>query len=172
MMNRNTDPVSGRASALRVDRAAPLMTIFKTRSKPCRIAVRADIKKSRHSKEQRPCFAAICTSLSTDLSRILPLAAVLARFTAHCRRKTDDSQRSCGLLFPSSTGRSNSYGLLEQMPRLRIDELRLGCFLPPQAHSARPHSLLRAIRTHSRSQSLISSATHVANDLPHVCTLL
>ena len=43
MMNRNTDPASGRASALRVDLAATLMTIFKTRFKPCRWKVCADV---------------------------------------------------------------------------------------------------------------------------------
>ena len=43
MMNRNTDPASGRASALRVDLAALSMTIFKTRSKPCRWKVCADV---------------------------------------------------------------------------------------------------------------------------------
>ena len=43
MMNMNTHPASGRASALRV-KFAPSTTIFKTRISPCRIAVRVEIK--------------------------------------------------------------------------------------------------------------------------------
>jgi len=114
-MNRKLDPASGVASAHRYN-LVPSTTIFKTRITPCRIAARADIKKSMHSKEKRPRFAAIGTSLRADLSRILTLDAVPLRFTAHCRMKTDDSQRSCGLLFPHATARRSTTGLLEQMP--------------------------------------------------------
>jgi len=114
-MNGNIDPASGAASAHRYN-LAPSTTIFKIRITPCRIAVRADIKKSRPSKEKRPRFAAICTSLIADLSRILSLGVAPLRFTAHCRLKTADSERSSELLFPTGTGRSNWNGLLEHMP--------------------------------------------------------
>ena len=114
-MNNNTDPASGAASAHRYN-LAPSMTIFKTRIQSCWIAVRAVIKELRRSKEKRPRFAAIWATLSADLNRVLSLGTVTLRFTAHCRLKTDDSQRRCGLLFPYGTGRSNSNGLLEQMP--------------------------------------------------------
>ena len=90
--------------------------LFKTRSAPCRIVVRADIKNLRRSKENRPRFAAIRALLSADLSQILTLNAVRLRFTAHWRLKTDDSRQSCELLFPYATRRRSTTGLLEQMP--------------------------------------------------------
>jgi len=114
-MNTQSHPASGAASAHRYD-LAPSTTVFKTRLKPCRIAVRADIKKSRPSTEKRPRFAAIWATLSTDLSRILALGVAPLRFSAHCRLKTADSERSSELLFPIGTGRSNWNGLLEHMP--------------------------------------------------------
>ena len=115
IMNTHRHPASGVASARRYN-LAPLMTIVKTRITRCRIAVRADIKMSRPSKEKRRHFAAIGTSLSADLNRVLSLDAVRLRFTAHWRLKTDDSRRSCGLLFPYATRRRSTTGLLEQMP--------------------------------------------------------
>ena len=90
--------------------------LFKTRSTPCRIVVRADIKNLRRSKENRPRLAAIRASLSADLSQILTLDAVRMRFTANWPLKTDDSRRSCELLFPYATRRRSTTGLLEQMP--------------------------------------------------------
>ena len=72
----NTRKASGRASALRVNRATPSTTIFKTRCQPCRIAVRAGSEKSMHSTGKRPRFGAICTSFSADRCRILPTGAV------------------------------------------------------------------------------------------------
>gem|GEM_PF-2437524 len=83
----NKNPASGVASAHRYNLASSI-TIFKTRLKPCRIAVRADIKKSRPSTEKRPRFAAICTSLITELNRILSLGVATLRFSADCRLPT------------------------------------------------------------------------------------
>ena len=90
---------------------------FHTRSKPYRIAVRADIEKSLHSKENQPRFGAIWTSLSRDRHRIPSPGAVTLRFTDDSRLKTGDSQRSCNLLFPYAACRRSTTGLLEQMPR-------------------------------------------------------
>ena len=90
--------------------------IFKTRSEPCEIALRADIKKLRHSTERRRSFAPICSSHSADWTRIQSRGAVTLRFTDDCPLKTDDSQRSCSSLFPYGTRRSSTTGLLEQMP--------------------------------------------------------
>jgi len=91
-------------------------TIFKTRRKPCRIAVRADIKKSVDSKKNRPRFGDIWTPTEDQQTRILSVGPGQPRFTHLCQLKTDDSQRSCQLRFPYGTGRSSSNGLLEQMP--------------------------------------------------------
>jgi len=90
--------------------------IFKTRSKPCQWKVRADIQRLRHSKEKRLHFSAINTSLSADLSRIQSPGPMTLLFTDDWQLKTDDSQRSCSLLFPNGTRRSSTTGLLEQMP--------------------------------------------------------
>ncbi len=114
-MNGKIDPVSGGASAHRYNLASST-TIFKTRIQSCPIAMRADIKRSIHFMKNRPRVGGVQTSLSADPRRIRALDAAKLRFPAHCRRKTDHSQRRCELLFPYGTGRSNSNGLLEQMP--------------------------------------------------------
>ena len=110
-------PASGRASALRVNIAATSTPIFKTRITPCRIAVRAEIKKSIHCNKNR-CRIAVCwTSRGIDQRRNMPLSRPILRFNDDCRLKTADSQHHCGLRFPNGTGRCNSTRLLEQMPR-------------------------------------------------------
>jgi hypothetical protein len=115
MMTMKMQPASGRASAFRVILAAST-PIFKTRCQPCRIAVRAEIEKLIPSKEKRPHFGVICTSLGDHQCRIPSFSDELMRFTEHCQLKTDDSQRSCALLFPYAAGRCQITGLLEQMP--------------------------------------------------------
>ncbi|MDA1229679.1 MAG: tyrosine-type recombinase/integrase [Planctomycetota bacterium] len=95
---------------------APSTTIFKTRIKPCRIAVRADIEKCAQLRKKRLRFGAISTSLRADLRQTLSPGAVTRHFTDHDRLKTDDSQRRCELCFPYGTRRRSNTRLLEQMP--------------------------------------------------------
>ena len=125
--------------------------IFKTRFGSCRIAVRAEIENVRHSTKKRTDFGANWMSFGTGRYRIEWFCHVELRFTDDCPQKTDDSQRSCGLRFPYGTGRRSTTGLLEQMPRSR-----------DRRASARrvliATSPLRAVRPHSRSQSLTSYA--------------
>ena len=114
---RSRDSISGQWMTMMITRQKLRMNVlFKTRSAPCRIVVRADIKNLRRSKENRPRLAAIRASLSADLSQILTLDAVRMRFTANWPLKTDDSRRSCELLFPYATRRRSTTGLLEQLP--------------------------------------------------------
>jgi len=108
MMRMKEPQASGRASALRVNR--------KTRPMPCRIAVRADIEKSVHSKENQPRFGAIWTSLSSARRQILRFGPKLLRFSENRTLKTENQQHRCGLLSPYAACRCNSTGLLEQMP--------------------------------------------------------
>lgn len=95
----------------------PSTVNFKTRCQPCRIAVRADIENSVHSKENQPHLGAIRTSLSSDRHRIPSPGAVTLRFTDDWRLKTGNLQRSCNMLFPYPARRCTTTGLLEQMPR-------------------------------------------------------
>lgn len=90
-MSIHARPASGRPRALRANDSST--TVFKTSIKPYRIAVRSDREKSMRSKEKLPRYAAICTSLSADLSRISSLSAVPLRFSDDCQLKTDDPQR-------------------------------------------------------------------------------
>ena len=115
-MKMKQAPASGRASALRVNIAATLTPIFKTRHAPCRIAVRAEIKKSINGNKNRCRIAVRRTSRGVFQRRNMPFSRPILRFTDDCRLKTDDSQRRCDLRFPYGTGRSHSNGLLEQMP--------------------------------------------------------
>jgi len=115
-MNIKRPPASGRASALRYNPAASSTTIFKTRNTPCRIAVRAELKKWRHSAKNRAHFCMTWTSFSADRRRIPSLDPETLRFTDDCQLKSADSQPRCDLRFPYGTGRRHSNGLLEQMP--------------------------------------------------------
>lgn len=114
-MNRKIDPVSGWASAHRYNLASST-TILKTRFEPCRIAVRADPEKCDALTENRQWFRRLSMSFVVGQSEVTTMNCDLVRFLAHCRRKTEHSQRRCELLFPYGTGRSQSNGLLEQMP--------------------------------------------------------
>ena len=116
MKRMKTHPASGRASALRVNRATASTTNFKTRFDPCRIAVRAGIEKSGQFSKKRPRFGANCTSLGAELCRIPSLARPLLRFTENRTLKTEHPQRSCTLRFPYAACRCNTTGLPEQMP--------------------------------------------------------
>ena len=110
-------PASGRASALRVNIAATLTPIFKTRHAPCRIAVRAEIKKSINFNKNRCRIAVRWASRGVYQRRNMPFSRPILQFTDDCRLKTDDLQPRCGLRFPYRTGHCNSNGLLEQRPR-------------------------------------------------------
>jgi|GEM_PF-1356669 len=130
-MNRNTDPASGRASALGVDHAAPSMTIFKTCPKPCRWKVCADVGAFCRKGLRSP---AATRQVSTPKScrrrsqhRFL-LCHATSRFRFALRQigKSFPAERnyrnrlialSCGLLFPYATRRRSTTGLLELMPR-------------------------------------------------------
>ncbi len=109
---------SGAASAHRYNLASST-TIFKTRMRPCGIAVRAAIEKLLNSNEKRLDFGANCTSLMAAPRRIRSFDPVIVRCADDCQLKPADLQRSCTLRFPYGTGRSHSNGLLEQMPRSR-----------------------------------------------------
>jgi hypothetical protein len=115
MMKMKTRLASGAASAHRYDLATST-PIFKTRCQPCRIAVRADIEKLLSSKEKRPHFGVICTSLADHQCRIPSFGAVLMRFTEHRTLKTEHRRNAAALLFPYAAGRCPITGLLEQMP--------------------------------------------------------
>ena len=115
-MRMKTGKASGRASALRVGHTIAPTPNFKTRFDPCRIAVRADLEKTRHSEENQSCVGAICTLLSAELGRIPSLGRPLLRFTAHRTLKTEHPQRSCEFRFPYAARRCNSTGLPEEMP--------------------------------------------------------
>ncbi len=106
---------SGAASAHRYNLAS-LILIFKTRMRPCGIAVRAAIEKLLNSNEKRLSFGANCTSLIAAQRRIRSFDLVTPRFPDDCQLKTAASQRSCNLRFPYGTNRRHSNGLLEQMP--------------------------------------------------------
>ena len=153
-----TNPASGVASAHRYNLAPSSMTIFKTRIKPCRIAVRADIQNSLPSKNKQRRFAAIRQPHFGDLNQIQSSEAMPLRFTDYWHLKADDLQRSSALLFPYVAGRRHSNGLLEQMPRSRDRRASARLARSARAHSAPPSNSRRGIRTHSRSQSSISSS--------------
>jgi hypothetical protein len=116
-MKLKQPPASGRASALRVNIAATSTPIFKTRNAPCRIAVRAEIKKSINCNKNRCRIAVRWASRGVFQRRNMPFSRPILRFNDDCRLKTADSQPHCGLRFPYRTGRCNANGLLEQMPR-------------------------------------------------------
>ena len=115
-MKMKPPPASGAASAHRVHRHTTSTPIFKTRNAPCRIAVRAEIKKSINFNKNRCRLAVRWTSRGVDQRRNMPFSRPILRFTDDCQLKTADSQPRCGLRFPYRTGRCNSNGLLEQMP--------------------------------------------------------
>ncbi len=147
-MNMKPPPASGRASALRVNIAATSTPIFKTRQGPCRIAVRAEIKKSINCNKNRCRIAVRWTSRGVSQRRNMPFSRPILRFTDDCRLKTDDSPRSSHLRFPYGTGRCNSNELLEQMPRsgdrrasarmafIATSLLRSSRIVTPRSHSA------------------------------------
>ena len=116
MMRMNTQPASGWASALRVNLATTPTTIFKTRIKLCRIAVRANHEKCEQITTSRRQNYAITTTFGDQQMRVRSFNPAFARFTEHCQLKTDDLQRTCRLRFPYGTDRCNTTGLLEQMP--------------------------------------------------------
>ena len=124
-------PASGRASALRYNLAASSTTIFKTRNAPCRIAVRAEIKKSINFNKNRCGIAVRWTSRGVDQRRNMPFSRPILRFTDDCQLKSADSQPRCDLRFPYGTGRVTQTGFLN-----KCLELRLGGLAQPQAHSA------------------------------------
>ena len=95
---------------------AEQMTIFETRIKPCRIAVRADHEKCEQFDKHRRRNCGSSTAFGDGQSGIQSVVAITWRLTEHCQLKTDDSQRRCGMRFPSGTCRCKSTGLLEQMP--------------------------------------------------------
>ena len=115
MTTMKTRLASGAASAHLYD-LAPSTTVFKTRNMPCRIAVRAEIKKLLHSMKTQTHLGAIWTSFGADSYRIQSFDHPDLRCTENRSLKTDDSQRRCDLRFPYGTSRSSSNGLLEQMP--------------------------------------------------------
>ena len=82
-----------------------------------RQAVHASINKSINSKENQPRFIAIWTSLSSAMCQILRFGPELLRFSESRILDTETSQRSFNLRFPYGTGRRNTTGLPEQMPR-------------------------------------------------------
>ena len=90
--------------------------IFETRSQPCGIAVRAGLKKSMDSTGKRSGFGVVWTSSGDQQTRIPSFDPVTLRFTENLTLKTEQPELRCRLRFPYGTGRSNSNGLLEQMP--------------------------------------------------------
>ena len=108
---------SGAASAHRVHRHTTSTPIFKTRNTPCRIAVRAEIKKSINFNKNRCRIAVRSTSRGVFQRRNMPFSRPILRLTHHCQLKTASLRGRCNLLFPYGTGRCNTTGLLEQMPR-------------------------------------------------------
>ena len=115
-MKLKQPPASGRASALRVNIAATSTPIFKTRITPCRIAVRAEIKKSINCNNNRCRIAVRSTSRGVDQRRNMPFSRPILRLTHHCQLNTASLRGRCNLRFPYGTGRCNTTGLLEQMP--------------------------------------------------------
>jgi len=104
MMHINKRQASGQGMLLRLSRSAPAITIFKTRCQPCRIVVRADIRKSINSIEKWPQHGNISSS-SGDQSdvqqnRILLADGVSQRIPEHSRLTTAEGERRCGLRFP------------------------------------------------------------------------
>ena len=77
MRNMKTRKASGRASALRVDHTITPLANFKTRIKPCGIAVRADLEKCERFTRNRPRDSNICTSAGGQHSRNPSRAACL-----------------------------------------------------------------------------------------------
>ena len=114
MRNMKIQQANGWASALRVNR--PSTTNLKTRIPSCRIAVRADHEKCDQLTENCRRFCGFRTSVVDAESGVPMIRRDLVRLTALWRLKTDNSQRSCRLLFPYATGRRSTTGLLEQMP--------------------------------------------------------
>ncbi len=110
-------PASGAASAHRVHRRTTSTAILETRNTPCRIALRAEMEKLRNSMKNQTHFGTIWTSLNSSLCQILQFGPELLRFSENRKPKTENSQRRCDLRFPYCTGRCNTTGLLEQMPR-------------------------------------------------------
>ena len=80
-MKMKQAPESGRASALRVNIAATLTPIFKTRITPCRIAVRAEIKKSINGNKNRRRIALRWASRGVYQRRNMPFSRPILQFT-------------------------------------------------------------------------------------------
>ena len=172
-MNRNTDPASGRASALGVDHAAPSMTIFKTCPKPCRWKVCADVGAFCRKGLRSP---AATRQVSTPKScrrrsqhRFL-LCHATSRFRFALRQigKSFPAERTYRKL-PTRSEAANCFSQLARAAATgtgflnKCLELRLEWLASPQPHSAHPSIFYRGIRTHSRSQSLISYAICLRN---------
>ena len=83
MRNMKTHQASGRASALRDDQTIALDSNFKTRIKPCRIAVRADLEKCQQFTKNRPRGSDICTLSGDQQSRISSRGRLPLRLTEH-----------------------------------------------------------------------------------------
>ncbi len=116
MMHINKRQASGQGMLICVGRNATAVTIFKTRSQPCRIAVRADIKIWIDSIEKRSHYGNISSSAGDQQDRILLPDGVNQRIPEHSRQTIVEGKRSCGLRFPCATGRCKLNGLLEQRP--------------------------------------------------------
>jgi hypothetical protein len=112
---------------------------------PCRIAVRAEIKKSMDSTKNR---TRIFVRSAHHVRRIdqrrnsirvaLPMSL---RFTDDCQLKTDDLAATLRLAFPIwHEAAATQTGFLN-----KCLELRLGGLSSPQPHSAQPRSSLTAL---------------------------
>jgi hypothetical protein len=120
MMHINKRQASGQGMLLRVGRNATAITIFETRCQPCRIAVRADIRKSINSIEKWPQRGNVSSSCGNQSdvqqNRILLPDGVSQRIPEHSRLTTVAGKHSCGLRFPYTIGRCKLTGLPEQRP--------------------------------------------------------
>ncbi len=123
MRNMKTHQASGRASALRVGHTIAPTANFKTRSDPCRIAVRADLDFPSKRSSQQHC---ITRERGPIRPHNVPRHSVAGTLAAQHRgtmtnslriHSPHDSEKPVAQKrFPYAACRCNSTGLLEQMP--------------------------------------------------------
>jgi len=163
VMNESTG--ERHASALRGNLTTT--SIFRTRTKPCRIAVRADVgsfcRKGLRSVAATSDLTRFATKIMSpevtaplfvspcDVPLTVRLAAIWKILSGRKDLQKSQKHINVKLLFPNAIGRRSTTGLPEQM---LCETLRLERLASPQAHSAQPRSLLRALRPNSPRQSL------------------